>query len=82
MKHGLSESPRLVEQITVEDEWARAVETVLGESLQALCLPNLDDVEELLTDSPERSFKLIASDLEVSSSKDQLASRIGGNINV
>ena len=83
MKHGLSERPRLVEQITVEDEWAQAVETVLGESLQALCLSNLDDIKDLLTESSERSFKLIASDLEVvNSSKDQLASRIGGNINV
>ena len=83
MKHGLSERPRLVEQITVEDEWAQAVETVLGESLQALCLSNFDDIKDLLTDSSERSFKLIASDLEVvNSSKDQLASRIGGNIDV
>ncbi|MFL2528550.1 MAG: chromosome segregation protein SMC [Candidatus Azotimanducaceae bacterium] len=80
--HGLGENLRLVEQITVEDEWVLAVETVLGESLQSVCLPNLDDVDHLLTDFSKGSVKLISSELPVHVPEDRLASHVGGNIDV
>ena len=82
VKHGLGDNPRLVEQITVEDEWAQAVETVLGENLQALCVPSLGDVKELLTDPKKESFKLFANGVEENPSRDLLAARIGGKFNV
>ena len=81
-KYGLGDNPRLVEQITVEGEWAQAVETVLGENLQALCVPNLDDVKELLTDPKKEGFKLFANGLEETPSRDLLAARVGGKFNV
>jgi chromosome segregation protein len=42
---GLDELPRLAESLQVEPGWERAVEVVLGERLQALCVSNLNDLD-------------------------------------
>ena len=47
-QHGLESTPRLAEKLQVETGWELAVETVLGDSLQALCVDNLDTVAGLL----------------------------------
>ncbi|MGI9282169.1 MAG: chromosome segregation protein SMC [Endozoicomonas sp.] len=47
-QHGLESAPRLAEKLQVETGWELAVETVLGDSLQALCVDNLDPVAGLL----------------------------------
>ena len=39
---GLAGHPRLAEQLSVEPGWERAVETVLGFHLEAVCVPHLD----------------------------------------
>ncbi len=39
---GLAERPRLAETMTVDAGWERAVETVLGEYLEAVCVEGLD----------------------------------------
>jgi chromosome segregation protein len=41
---GLDGSPRLAEQLSVDKGWDRAVETVLGGYLEAVCVDSLDDV--------------------------------------
>lgn len=43
-QHGLASAPRLAEKLQVESGWELAVETVLGDSLQALCVDDLDPV--------------------------------------
>ena len=50
--HGLTENPRLVEKLKVEDDWVLAMETVLGETLQAVCVSSVDTVGALL--DPEK----------------------------
>ncbi len=40
----LASAPRLLEQLTVDSGWEVAVETVLGDSLQAVTLNTLDDI--------------------------------------
>ncbi|KEQ17337.1 chromosome segregation protein SMC [Endozoicomonas numazuensis] len=47
-QHGLESTPRLAEKLQVESGWELAVETVLGDSLQALCVDDLDPVAGLL----------------------------------
>ncbi|WP_252176378.1 chromosome segregation protein SMC [Endozoicomonas sp. 4G] len=47
-QHGLASAPRLAEKLQVESGWELAVETVLGDSLQALCVDDLDPVAGLL----------------------------------
>ncbi|KAB7628456.1 chromosome segregation protein SMC [Alkalilimnicola sp. S0819] len=50
-EHGLAEKPRLAERLQVEPGWEAAVEMVLGEALQAVCLEGMDpagmDLESL-----------------------------------
>jgi chromosome segregation protein len=47
-EQGLTERPRLAEKLTVEPGWERAVETVLGNYLQAVCVEGLDAVAATL----------------------------------
>jgi chromosome segregation protein len=42
--HALDGRPRLAQQLQVEPGWARAVETVLGNYLEAVCVDGLDAV--------------------------------------
>lgn len=45
---GLGERPRLAERLTVEAGWERAVETVLGDYLEAVCVEALDEIATAL----------------------------------
>jgi chromosome segregation protein len=45
---GLDASPRLARQLTVEAGWERAVETVLGSYLEAVCVDSIEDVAATL----------------------------------
>ncbi|MCU0936956.1 MAG: chromosome segregation protein SMC, partial [Gammaproteobacteria bacterium] len=45
-RHGLAERPRLAEALRVEAGWERAVETVLGNDLRAVCVHGLAAVAE------------------------------------
>lgn len=49
VKNELSGKSRLAESIAVADGWDNALETVLGNSLQAVCVDQLDAVTSLLT---------------------------------
>jgi chromosome segregation protein len=46
---GLSEKPRLAETLRVQPGWEKAVETVLGNHLQAVCVNGLDQVAGVLS---------------------------------
>ena len=46
--HSLDHQPRAAQQLRVERGWERAVETVLGSYLEAVCVDGLDGVAELL----------------------------------
>jgi chromosome segregation protein len=44
----LDQNPRVAQQLRVEHGWERAVETVLGSYLEAVCVDGLDSVTDLL----------------------------------
>ncbi len=46
----LADKPRLAQGLTVESGWARAVETVLGSYLEAVCVDGLDAVAAIVGD--------------------------------
>jgi chromosome segregation protein len=46
--HSLDARPRLAQQLSVESGWERAVETVLGAYLEAVCVDGLDAVADLI----------------------------------
>jgi chromosome segregation protein len=48
--HSLADRPRLAQQLKVDAGWSRAVETVLGSYLEAVCVDGLDAVAALIGD--------------------------------
>ncbi|MBS0373495.1 MAG: chromosome segregation protein SMC [Proteobacteria bacterium] len=48
--HALGDRPRLAQQLAVDGGWSRAVETVLGSYLEAVCVDDLDAVASLVGD--------------------------------
>ncbi|MGM0593316.1 MAG: chromosome segregation protein SMC [Pseudomonadota bacterium] len=43
-RQGMAEAPRLAQGIEVAEGWERAVETVLGDNLEAVCIDGMDPV--------------------------------------
>ncbi|MFK0573574.1 MAG: chromosome segregation protein SMC [Endozoicomonas sp.] len=58
-QHRLSEHSRLMDKLQVEAGWERSVETILGDSLQAVCLDSLDPVAEALGSLEQGSLVLL-----------------------
>ncbi|MBL4821109.1 MAG: chromosome segregation protein SMC [Gammaproteobacteria bacterium] len=56
---GLKNSKRLGESISVEAGWEAAVEVVLGDSLQSICVDSIADLESLLTGLPRGMLSLL-----------------------
>jgi chromosome segregation protein len=48
--HALGDRPRLAQELSVEAGWSRAVETVLGSYLEAVCVDGLDAVAAMVGD--------------------------------
>ncbi|OED50886.1 chromosome segregation protein SMC, partial [Endozoicomonas sp. (ex Bugula neritina AB1)] len=62
-EHGLQHCPKLAEKLQVQNGWELAVETVLGDSLQALCVDGFDPVAGLLGNLEQGSAVLLDSSL-------------------
>ena len=58
-EQGLQGLPHLAEQLHVEAGWERAVETVLGDDLQAVSLDSLDSLAETLGAFDQGSLRLL-----------------------
>ncbi|MGC1509524.1 chromosome segregation protein SMC [Ketobacter sp. MCCC 1A13808] len=48
-RHQLNEQPRLAQKVQAESGWEKAVETVLGDYLQAVCINGLDAVTAVVS---------------------------------
>jgi len=80
----LSNNSRLVEHLRVDDGWDKAVETALGQYLQAVCVDNLDSVNQVLGsfESGQLSFIETASSSSANTSAEWLASKVSSDINL
>jgi chromosome segregation protein len=56
---GLDKQPRLAAQLSVQGGWERAVETALGDYLEALCVDELDDLAGVLSSLPVGRVSLL-----------------------
>jgi chromosome segregation protein len=74
----LQARPRLLEQIQVEPEWQRAVETVLGDSLRAVCVEQIDQLEADLAKAPRGKLILVDQQAGGSAGPDSLAVKVSG----
>ncbi|HBN15200.1 MAG TPA: chromosome segregation protein SMC [Pseudohongiella sp.] len=82
-QRGLSERPRLGELVRVAEGWEKAVEAVLGDTLQAVCVEDLGGaLGSDVSDVP--SVTLVGEGAGSQSSSDvaSLASKISGKIDV
>jgi chromosome segregation protein len=59
---GLGGRPRLAAALEVEPGWERAVETALGDYLEAVCVPQLDEASAALATLAAGSVTLLESD--------------------
>jgi chromosome segregation protein len=60
-RHGLGGQARLGEKLRVDEGWVVAVETVLGEHLQAVCVDGVDAVSRLLGDFEKGALRFMAA---------------------
>ncbi len=49
-RHNMGDTQRLAQGLKSEPGWERAVETVLGDSLEAVCVERLDGIQSILND--------------------------------
>lgn len=68
---GLQDAPRLIQQLNVEPEWTLALETVLGHHLQDICISEIDDLNNYLSDLTQGRFGLITGSATDSDSTDR-----------
>ncbi|NNF67642.1 MAG: chromosome segregation protein SMC, partial [Gammaproteobacteria bacterium] len=57
----LDATHRLGQMLSVEPGWERAVETVLGDYLEAICVDGMDVVESVLADLPSESLSFVVT---------------------
>ncbi len=83
-KHGLGNNSRLAENIEVEAGWEKAVETVLGSHLEAVCVDSMDSVAQQLADFEEGQLSLVDTSVDVApgSKADSLASKVKSSVSL
>jgi chromosome segregation protein len=62
-KSGLASKPRVAELLDVESGWERAVETALGDYLEAVCVERLDDSSGTLGELSSGRLTLLETDV-------------------
>jgi chromosome segregation protein len=80
-RHGLGSRQRLAERISVQEGWDAAVETVLGDHLQAVCVEGIDAVTALLGDFGKGHLNFITggSEQPAAAGADTLLSKVTGD---
>ena len=59
---GLADQPRLAEQLQVSSGWETAVETVLGDTLQAVCVDGFEEIAVGLSELEQASLTFLSGD--------------------
>ncbi len=72
----LSDKPRLLEQLQVQEGWQRAVETVLGDYLQAVCVDDLGALGAMLDGLEKGQLALVEAGAVAAPASDALAARV------
>ena len=82
---GLQNRPRLAESIQVDSGWELAVETVLGDSLEAVCVDDWADLTDAMQDLTEGDLMLLGpgdSDTNAVAQGENLAGKISTDLNL
>ncbi|MEX0941592.1 MAG: chromosome segregation protein SMC [Pseudomonadales bacterium] len=83
-RHGMKDQVRLGEKLKVEEGWALAVETVLGDHLQAVCVDGIDAVSRLLGDFEKGALTFVATNSQGGSTTagESLLSRVNSEFDL
>ncbi len=73
---GLGDKPRLLEQMQVDEGWQLAVETVLGDYLQAVCVDDIGSLGSMLGELEQGRLSLVEGRSESVVPADYLASKV------
>lgn len=76
--HSLQGRPRLAQQLNVQTGWERAVETVLGSYLEAVCVDSIDSVSGMLDSLQVGTVTFFSAGSGGSARADRLSSRVQG----
>ncbi len=76
-ERGLADNPRLLDELQVEPRWQRAVEVVLGNALQAICVDELQDLDQAM-DRLKGDMTIIEAGAAAQMPDDSLARRLQG----
>ncbi|MEP4484661.1 MAG: chromosome segregation protein SMC [Halioglobus sp.] len=76
----LSTKPRLLETLHVDDGWQLAVETVLGDKLQAVCVDSIEPLGELLDSLEAGQLVLVENGVAAPSEATSLAAKVSGSV--
>jgi chromosome segregation protein len=71
----LDQNPRVAQQLRVEHGWERAVETVLGSYLEAVCVDGLDAVTDLLAGFDGGHLAVVSAGADAGSNPDPTSLR-------
>ncbi|MCB1703262.1 MAG: chromosome segregation protein SMC [Halioglobus sp.] len=74
--HQLADKARLLESMQVDDGWQLAVETVLGDYLQAVCVDDIDALGSFLDSFEQGNLLLVEAGGAVAASAGSLASKV------
>jgi chromosome segregation protein len=72
----LADKPRLLEQLEVDDGWQLAVETVLGDYLQAVCVDDIGSLGSMLDSLEQGQLLLVEAGQEIHQAGDLLLSKV------
>lgn len=84
-KNELSNNKRLAHHLRVDAGWEKAVETVLGTHLEAICIDDFDAVESLLADTPDGTFEFFiagANEHNQQATADKLSQKVNSEVPV
>lgn len=85
-EQSLTQNPRLAEGIEVHDGWDKAVETVLGNTLQAICVDGFDAVSDVVGRLTQGEMVLLDTQANVASGAgslaDKLHEKVASNVNM
>lgn len=79
-EQSLAANPRLADGVEVKDGWDRAVETVLGNTLQAVCVDGFDAVADVVGNLTQGEMVLLDSAENVDEATGSLATRLQDHI--
>jgi len=81
----LNDESRLAEQMDVAEGWERALECVLGQNLQAVCVDDINIITDVLTEFTKGSLTLIdktnVDSDSVSNNNSELSERLTSKVN-